>query len=441
MKEHLWSRLAVGLVLAGATLVAPAIASFAVESPAAPRFHARLAGAPVVVVGRVSRVQPFDHDRVRVIHLAVDRVLKGEERLGSTGAQIEIVEMRDRPSAPPLLDGGDRAIVFLRRMSRGSYLDETLGVGRRWQASDGAQGIVADRDQTVVDEAAGMVDRLVEQSRTPAVTQGERAAARRTWVFDAIGGRHAALVEEGAAGLAEIPGLADGLAPEEQLRIEKAVVRDDLPPRVQAALVAAIGDERLRALAPTLATLNSDEAEVLAASWTALAELGTPPRSGDIAKRLHHEAPEVRSAAARAYVAQYPQEAVPALGRFFANEDEKDVRIEVLEALGPVGDEDATKLIESAFVEDGELAVRQAAGRVLFERGGEAAAESLGRLAFAAAPEGQRHATALFMALGRPSDDPTLKRIRDSHPDAKVREMVEHGFKDPHQHGFKDPDH
>ncbi len=432
MKEYLGIRLAVGFGLVGAALVASAGPLVAAEAPAAPRLEVHLARAPVALVGRVSRVQPFDHDRVRVIHFALDRVLKGEERLGVSSGSVEIVEMRDRPAAPALLDGGDRAVVFLSRMPRGSYLDATLGPGRRWQVADGALGVVGDRDQVVVDQVAGMIDRLVALSAAPAATAGERQALRRAWVFDAVAGQHPALVEDGAAGLLEIPGLAGDLQAHERLRLENAVRRDDLPSRARAALISAIGEAGLRSLAPALASLTTEDAAVLRASWRAQALLGAPPRSADIARRLRSGEATVREAAVEAYVDVYPQEAVPALGRFFGTEPEPAVRIAVLEALGPVDTDDATKVIETAFVEDGELAVRQAAGRVVFERGGDAAVESLGRLVFAAAPEGQRHAAALLMALGRPTDDPTLARIRATHSDSKVREMVEHGFKDPH---------
>lgn len=409
-----------------------AAAATAAPPSSPPRLEERLADASVVARGRVSRVASHDHDRVRVIHFAVDRVLKGEERLGATQS-LEIVEMRDRPTAAPLLEGGDQAVVFLRRMSRTSYLDTTLGSGRRWQASGGRDGVLAARDAVAADQAADLMERLAMRSRAPAPTPEERAAARRAWTFDALGATHEALVEEGARGLPEIEGVASDLAAAEKTRLSQALRRDDVSPRVRAVLYAEVAEAKLRSLAPTLATLREEDALALDALWSARAALGDPPRAASVAQRLQDPEASVRATAARAYARMFPNDAPALVGRVAREDAEKDVRIAALEALGPLASDDATKVIEIAFVEDGELAVRQAAGRVLFERGGDRAAESLGRLAFDAAPEGQRHAVALLMALGRP-DDPIVARIRETHPDEKTREMVEHGFQDSHAH-------
>jgi HEAT repeat protein len=432
VKQGSWIRLAVGLVLAGAALAASAGAVIAASATAAPRLEERLGGATLVVVGRVSRIQSFDYDQVRVIHFAVDRIVKGAERLDGAPGSIEIVEMRDRASAPDLLVGGDHAVAFLSPMRRGSYLDATLGVKRRWQPPQGRFGVVADRDATVVAEAAALIDRIADRSRAPAETAAERAAERRAWTFDAIAARHPAMVEGGAAGLPGVPGLAGDLKPEESARLQKAVQRGDLPARVHAALIDAIGEARLARLAPTLAALTSDAPLVLDASWRAQSALGVPPGPNAFEHYLRHASAEARAVAARHFIATHPATAVPRMAAFLEGEEGPDVRIAALEALGPTSGDQATELIEQAFVGDGELAVRQAAGRVLFERGGDEAAESFARLAFAAAPEGQRHAVALLMALGRPSGDPTLERIRDTHPDPKVRELAEHGFPDSH---------
>lgn len=427
VKEHLWIPLAGLLLLVGAVSAAPTS-----EPVVTPRLAARLVGASVVVEGRVSRVRPFDHDRVRVIEFAVDRVLKGQERLGTPMGTLEIVEMRDRPAASPLLETGAHAVVFLRRMKRGSYLDSTLGAGRRWQAVDGRTGVVSHRDRAVVTEVGTMVDRLAERSRAPAATADERAADVRGWTFDAVSGQHEDLVEDGAAGLVDLPNLAGSLTADERTRLEKALRRDDISPRIRAELVSAVARANLRSLAPTLGALRAGDAVVLDALWRAREALGETPRSATVAARLRDDDPAVRMVAVRTYARMYPAEAVPMLGRHLDDEDSTEVRIAVLEALGPVGKDEATEILEQAFVSDDALIVRQAAGRVLFERGGEEAAASFGRLAFAAAPEGQRHAVALLMALDRPDDDPILARIRETHPDPKTRELAEHGIKDSH---------
>lgn len=397
-----------------------------------PRLHERLAGAPLVVAGHVSRVQPHDVDRVRVIHFTVDRVMKGRERLPSGTGSVEIIEMRDRAAAPDLLTAGDFAVAFLAPMGRGSYLDRTLGPGRRWQVPESVFGLLKDRDRTVVSQAGDLVNRLADQSRAPAETAAERREVHRRWVFDAIAALHSGLVEDGAA---ELPSLGGKLSSEEQTRLDRAVRRTDLPPRIRARLIDSVGEARLEELAPVLADVTRAPAPVLDAAWRARAAVGVPPAESTYEPYLRDADPEVREVAVRRFITAHPDSAVPRMGAFLTGETKSDVRIAVLEALSTVpANGEAVELLEGAFVGDQELIVRQAAGRLIFAIGGDIAAESFGRLAFAANSEGQRHAVALLMAMQRPAGDPILQRIRDTHPDAKVHEILEHGFSDPHEH-------
>lgn len=407
-----------------------AFAAGAVEET--PRLATRLGQAAVVAHGRVSRVRPFDHDRVRVIHLSVDRTLKGGERLAEAAGVVEIVEMRDRPSAPALLEAGDTALVFLRRARRGSYLDATLGPGRRWEIAGGLQGRVRDRDPVVTSEAADLVERIVDRSRAPAETPEERAAERRAWVFDALAARHAMLVEDGAVGLEDVPALRATLSTPERAAIEGALRRSDLPPRVRAAVFRGVAGAGLRTMVTTLASVPARDAVVLEAAWAARTSLGAPPGEPEIALRLRDGDPEVRAVAVRFLARTLDPERLEPVAQFLASESDASVRVATLEALGPLPGGQATELLERAFVEDDALLVRQAAGRVLFERGGDAAAESFARLAYRGPAAGQRHAVALLLALGRPADDPMVERIRSDHPDPSVRELAEHGFRDAH---------
>src|SRR5262249_46923429 len=81
-----------------------------------------------------------------------------------------------------------------------------------------------------------------------------------------------------------------------------------------------------------------------------------------------------------------------------------------------------------ARIYERSAAQRQTAGTVIVGWGGDAAAETLARLAFEAPPNAQRGAVALLSPLGRNRDDPHLVRIRTTHPDPSVREFAEEGF-------------
>ncbi|MBM4270006.1 MAG: hypothetical protein FJ144_25950 [Deltaproteobacteria bacterium] len=426
---------------AAASLLLLGAEAAAAASSAVPRLHERLSGATVVAVGRIGAVDSLDDDRVRVARIDVESVIKGNLPAGP----IRVVELREAPSAPPSFVAGDRAVLFLRRLGRSSYFDETLGRGVFWEGTPKRYGVIASRDRGSIEEVATLVERIAKRSSAPLPTEEERRDERRAWLFDAVGAKHPAAVEEAAQALPDAePPLAGTLTGTERERLARAIGRDDLPPRVRAVLIEAIGKAQLRELLPALRELRTEEARVLDAAWTAQAALGDAPSLAVLEPRLRSGDPRVRSAAVKKAVDTGSEEGTKLASALARTDPETDVRIAALEALGtaktppsttPPDPDEAVEpfvTIEAAFREDSELVVRQAAGRVLFQRGGDEAAASLTRVAFAPSHAGQKQAVVLLLALERPADDPYLTRIRKSHPDPEIRELATHGIEVGH---------
>jgi HEAT repeat protein len=378
------------------------------------------------VVGRVSALTALDSGRVMVGSIAVREVLKGALDAGEEG-RVRVVEMRDPPSAPAILREGDEVVAFLRPAERGSYLRKLLPPGRHHAPAGGRYGVVAARETSGADEIRDVVAQIAAASRAPDPDPAKQQAARRSLVFAEVGASHPTLVEDGAAGLAGIDGLASSLTPEERSSLDRALRRTDLPDRVRALLIDAVGEARLEALAPTLGELEGG-AEVHAARWRALAALGRPPSSEELVARLASPEGDVRVAAASALLREAPEEGLAPAARLAREDADASVRSRVLEALGKSAGTAAIPTLEEAIAKDTDLGARQAAARALFQVGGREAVAAFGRAAFSAPLEEQRRAVAMIRALGAPDDDPALERIRREHPDPKTREIAEHGL-------------
>jgi hypothetical protein len=341
------------------------------------------------------------------------------------------VETRDLPSAPRLFQPGEHLVAFLEPARTNSYLARTLPAGDYVELVRGRAGHVAAPTAGEVDEVAAIVARLVDTSRHPERDAARRAAAARALVFDSIAGRHPVLVEDGAAGLATLGALADTLTALEQRRLEGALDRVDLPSRIRVALVGGIGASGLRQLAPALRRLRAPSPEVLSASWDALAALGAPPTPADLEPALADEDPRLRAAAVRALLRLGKAAGVARAAEVALGDGDPVTRRAAIEALGESRLPAALPPLERCFA-DPDLAIRQAAGRAIVHVGGRDAAESLARLAFVAPPDAQKYAVVLLLALGVPREDALVERIRRSHPDEDVRDLLEHGLEAPH---------
>jgi hypothetical protein len=379
-----------------------------------------------VFVGRVTGVTSYDDGRVNVVRLSVERTIKG----GEERSEALIVDVRDLPSTPPLLETDENAVALLTPAARNSYLDRTLPPGTYFQPTRGRESLIASSDSAAVGEAAALVERLVAASRAPEPDAAKRAAASRALIFEEIGARHGALVEDGARRLREVHDLSKTLEPAERARLEEAVARSDLPPRVRATVLDEIAANRLVALAPAIVLLNDAPPEVLAAAWTARAKLGTGPTKDELAPFLLHRDEGVRAVAVGRWIGAAGPAGVAQVQEMALTDAAPAVRLAAIQALGECGLPEALPALEKVFSgPDGED--RKAAGREIFKRGGRSAAVSFAHLAETGPRDAQAYAVTLLLALGVGRDDPLVKHIAKTHPDPQVREIASHGLPRP----------
>jgi len=409
-------------MLIGAVSSASALPKREVEPP---RLQQLLSGARLVVSGRVAQVETVDSGRLAIADVTVLKTLKGTE----PGGAVKVLELRSLPSTPPIFSADENVLAFLGPAPRSSYVRGHVAPGDYLQATEGRDSVLASPDPAVIEEAAALVARMVSASREPERDAAKRRASARALVFDELAARHPAIVEDGVAGLATLPQLLP-LADDELARLASTVTRSDLPARLRERLFAQLAGLHVADMVPALRDVRSDDAEVNAAAWAALRQLGAAPAGDDIAALLHSKDATVRAAAARELLARGDAAEPDRAGRLALDDPEPKVRLAVIDALAKTGSPATIVILEKAFG-DPLWEVRQGAGRAIFQIGGRPAAESFARLTFSASPEMQRYAITLLLATGVTPDDPLLVRIRTEHPDSQVREVAEHGLPRP----------
>lgn len=405
-------------VLSAALLALPVAAPATV----APQLQGMLRRARVAVAGDVADVTPYDHGRLAVATVHTVKTFKGE----IAGDTVRVVEMRNRPSATPVFRAGASVTVFLRPADKNSYLRQQLPAGDYYQiVSD--HSCLSATSPTEAAETRAIVERIARMQSSPQTDPQRRAEADRALTFDLIAAHDTTLVQDGALSLGELPGLATTLQAEERQRLEKALGRDDLPPYVRVALVKGIGAAKLAALAPVLRGMHNLPADVQAAVWAALAQLGAPPTQEQWENELSSGEAGVRAAAVREYLRATGAAGIPRAATVALHDRDTSVRVAAIESLGATKRTEALPPLQETF-SDPSPDVYQASVRAIDEIGGRPAAEALAKLVYAAPPQNQRLAlVALLTMVSR--DDPLVVQIEENHPNPEMRDLIEHGLK------------
>lgn len=323
-------------------------------------------------------------------------------------------------------------LLFAVPAARSSSAAAVLPAGRHLEPIAGRAGVIAGSSADV-GQATAIVQRLADASAAPEPDATKRAAAHRALVFDELAARHPRVVADGAAGLAALPGVAGTLTTTERAGVEGALARADLPSWVRVAVIEAVADAKLTALVPALRAIPKPDGAVLDAAWTALRRLGAPPSTDELEQALAGDDPSARIAAARALGASDAPGAAARLGKLAQADADEQVRVAAIEALGNPKLPDALAVLEGIFA-TGDWTMRQAAGRAINAIGGRPAQEALARLAFSEHTQGQKYAVTLLMLTGIDPNDPLMVRIKTTHPDHDVRELLEHGLPKGHVH-------
>jgi hypothetical protein len=404
------SRPALAAVLLVLLLVSPAGAL------PAPRLRALLQASKVAVAGQVSGVTAYDDGRASVAQLTVETAFKGS--LPEPPPSLAIAELHEGSNKPGLRDGA-RGLFFLRPATRSSYMTRTLPSGTYYELLPEFGAFVA------ADSAAEAARQTAIMKRLAAVARGTSltAATARTLTFELLVCDSPIMVEDGAAGVAE---LTPPLTSDESRILDTALTRSEFPERVRLALVQAVGKAKLAAMAPTLRKITSPPA-VMEAAWQALDALGAGLSDEALAEQLASPEATTRTAALRELLRRQGVEAIAEITPVVVQDPDPAVRRAGIDALGALKVPDALPPLERAFADNPEE-LRQHAARAILAIGGKPAVDALVRLTERGPLESQRYATLTLMTIDDPNKQDALRRIAKTHTDDQVRELVIHGL-------------
>jgi len=422
------------VALFGPTLAVPAadvaVAATIDAPPLAPRLPATLKRASLVVLGDVGATSEHDDGRILLAQLRVSRQLRETPPVGSP--TLDVVEERRFTAVPPLLRTGRRVVALLVAARQTTQLRRALPPGPLYyRLADERWGLIdlpdADSERAVLAALEGWIALARGEPAAPA----ERAVAERSLVFMEIGAAQPRLVEDGAAALPGLENLAATLTDTERDTIARTLRRTDLPERLRLGLVKAIADAHLRSLADALRDLPGAGPPLIRASALTRAELGHGPEKEEIDTALRTGDAPSRAALVPTLL-QPGAGGIPAVSTFALQDPAREVRLAAIQALGESGSPEALPTLGRTFA-DSDTEIRRMSAQAIHSIGGRPAAELLGELAFTAPGDGQRQAAAVLMLLELDRDDPLLVRIRDTHPDPDVRKLVTTGIQ-VHQH-------
>ncbi len=411
----------------GALCVAPR-ASVALD---APHLRASLRSATLVGVGRVESVSEADYGRVRIVEISLDRQLKPVAPKDAPARTVRVVSITDEPGAARA-EQGQRGVLFAIPLQRNSYIDQHVETGDAFAFSGGRDGWLTVAD-AALPQLTGPIVHLVETARSGA--RGESPAKRkqkaRSFVFSLLDAPHSLLVADGIDSLSSVAGLRGTLTPAE-VAVIASVLDDRKHPRAaRERLIDSIVTNDLRGAMGVLREVG--DPELRRHAWQALRKMGEPVEVEVLTEQLGHDDPHVRIAAARELLASDADDAISVVSATALRDRSREVRLDTIEALGETGKAEAVSPLEKVFTGD-DLELRQASARALTAIGGEPAADSFHRLAFAGPIESQRFAVLALLSLGVARDDTRVRAIAERHTDEKIVDMIEHGLKLGHSH-------
>ncbi len=413
-----------------AVMAAVPTASLAADAPA---LRAALHKATRVGVGRITAAKDFDYGRLRVYEINLARSLKPRSPREQAAAEslppaetVLVVSLTDEPGAARP-ENGQFGVAFLRPLRRNSYMDEHLARGEYYAFVGGRDGWLGSPSPEQLATITRPVELLTGFSRRP--DSAIAPTARREFVFALLAAPHPLLADDGIVSLSSIAQLSATISEPEIAVIVTALRNATLPVPLRQRLIEEIVAADLRQLIGTLQSL--DDPALQRTAWAALRKMGVAPDDDAIREKLAHRTAAVRIAAARELLERDPAAGSRAVTSMVLDDPDKQVRLDVIEALGESGAEEAVAPLEKVFAAAGNGAgveIRQAATRALLAIGGKAAADAFHRLAFVGTPAEQRYAAFALLSLGVGTDDPRVVDILERNPDEKMSEMILRGL-------------
>jgi hypothetical protein len=368
--------------------------------------------APRIVTGRVASTVDYSSGRLRLHTVAVSQTLAGE-------AVTEITVLEERKSSINILSEGEQYLFFLTLAPDNSLTRQNLPKRADSTPIGGQAGVVLLRgvDDAEVADLIGLLrkDPLGSTEQRRVLRIELQSGARR-------------FVEDAATILATTPGLGSALDVADVDAIDVALRDVRTTDETKAVLIRALAQGQITQARPLLSALRPSTGPVIEARAEALRQLGHGIGWSEISEYVNSPDPAVRKSGIRALADSRDAEAREQLDRVALEPGPTDVRVAAVEALGKVGEHDAIEVLSRTF-EDSNPEVQIASGRALFEVGTDEAHQSLETLVMEGKGyEVQSQALVLLVLSGYPTDDPRIQRIREKHPDARIRKIIDEGL-------------
>lgn len=414
-------------------LLLAAAALLPVHAVASAALPGRLARADLVIEGSVVGVETAADGRLLTAQVRVTQVLRG---IALTTNEIRVVEERPLPSLPAAFAVGDQVVLALRHKSRNSFLDKNLGGGPYLELLDGSEGILHAGDSGERATLATLAADWIAHANATDLDQAARLEAERALLLRSLAREDVGVAADAAQTLTQLAPIdaadgAHGRAAQTALAGHLAAAQgSDTELR---ALIGLAGVSQGPELLGPLETLTTRRPRLATEVWDTLAAYGAAPGDRALRRALRASEPELRQAAAGRLLASGTEAGRGAVARAARDDASPEVRSAIVALLARGDDPAGLEVVEDRFLKDSEPAVREAAGRALFERGDDFAAQAFERVAFTAEQAEQMRAVALLRALGRAKDAPRIDRIGRDHPDARVRNLAQHGL-EVHDH-------
>ena len=285
------------------------------------------------VLAEVTGSSEFAQAALVVHHVAVLDPL-----LGSPPAKLRVLE--EHPSLPPLLEPGQRVLLFLERVPAHSFYRENLPPGRYVSPVDGRSGVIV-----LGEEHDALARRLVASYARGARGEDDRPELMRS----ALRSGHARFVAQALAEWERRTDLAEEFG-RKDLEAAGACLQDArVSEPLKLRLIRLLGGRKVRRARALLRQLKPGSPRIATARVEALARLGEAPDPDQAEALLSHPDAEMRRLGVRQLEATAPREGVGQLEALALYDRDKSVRIAAIEALGRAGGEPAAEVLEETF--------------------------------------------------------------------------------------------
>jgi hypothetical protein len=378
-----------------------------------------------IVLGVVLRSEGYDDERLRVHRVRVERVLGGR----ADDAELGVVDLGGTGNRPPALVAGERVVALVRPAPALSYLAQHLPAGAYVEVVGGRDGIVP----LVGDADVGDVERtLADGAAAARLPDVEREAAVRRLAFRELGTASSRLVADGVTELRGLHELRTISAPEAEI-VAGVLRRPDVEATTRIRLLHVLAEQRPAGGARALDGVEAENAAVLDALLAADAALGGARARDALRPHLASDDPAARAAAVRALGRIGDPAAVNELERYATVDPDVGVRTAAIEALGATRQPAAIPVLARTF-QAPATSLMQASARAMLALDGPAVDDALVGLALRGDSVEARRYAALVLVLSRGRTHPAVRQLESSNPPPEVRELLDHGVKDPHHH-------